>query len=163
LISPRLAVGAGLEYYHETAINSFILVNPNPGGVFINNKSILNRWSITPFLRFYFPVADDAGLFLESGFHAGIGQLKRFPDQAPVDADLLSAGVNLRPAFYYFINHRICLEAGFGSLSYLFSQTKNALDEFGVKENSTATSFGINLNDSLGFSFRYFLGNAATD
>lgn len=162
-LSPTMALGLGVQYYRESSINSFVLVVPQPSGPFISNKAIYNRWSFRPFIRHYISFAEKAGFFMEAELVGGIGRFKTPMDGFPIDADFYYLGFNLRPAFYFFANDHFCLEAGMGSLSLLHTIMANAQNEFGTGEGDSATSIGIKLSESLGFSFRYFFGKGNSD
>lgn len=158
LLSERLAVGLSLDYRYSREDYEGRAV---PGGP-VTRESQLRQPSFSPqaFLRYYQPIGENFGLLFDA--YAGVlfGNRKYQQNRFPNDEDKLRGfDIGLRPGIYYFLSHRVALEASLGGITYSSLRTESVTSEWETKETAFTTIFDSqNLNLRLGVS--YFLTRA---
>lgn len=157
LLSERLAVGLSLDYRYS---REDIERRSTSGGP-VTRESQLRQPSFSPqaFLRYYQPIGENFGLLFDA--YAGVlfGS-RKYEDNFFNDEDKLRGfDIGLRPGIYYFLSHKVALEASLGGITYSSLRTESVTSEWETKETAFTTIFDSqNLNLRLGVS--YFLTRA---
>lgn len=160
LLSSNLALGLGLGYeglFSET--NTERLISPFPQTV----KATVNRYSFSPFLRYYKGFDERFGLWLDFYGSVGLGKgkfenvLNGLRDEQEENQFNMQLGI--RPGLYYFLNRRFALEASVGGIGYNYDRRKQVDTESDPRRDSSFfTIFDTGIGFRLGLNF--FLNRA---
>ncbi|MCB9304399.1 MAG: outer membrane beta-barrel protein [Lewinellaceae bacterium] len=160
LVSSNLALGLGLGYeglFSET--NTERAISPFPQTV----KSTINRYSFSPFLRYYKSFEDRFGLWLDLYGSVGLGKGKFENVQNGIrdeqEENQFNMQLGIRPGLYYFLNRRFALEASVGGIGFNYDRRKMVDTESDPRRDSSFfTIFDTGIGFRLGLNF--FLNRA---
>lgn len=153
LIQDGLEVGTTVGYSYAT--NNFTWDMGWDGT--IHNETKSNIYSISPYLKKYFVLADKFALTgsAQVGFSAGTATITQDSDYNQ-SADFKIRGFNVAvvPGLVFFPTEKIGINANFGSFGY---NEMTMESENGSTKNKNS-DFGLNLNSStLGIGFSYYI------
>ncbi|MCB9273582.1 MAG: outer membrane beta-barrel protein [Lewinellaceae bacterium] len=157
LLSPNLALGAGLAYEGTFGESE---QEPNFTQFAQLVKTREHRYSVSPFLRYYKSFESRFGLWLDvyGGLSFGRQRSESTLNGSRFNSDskLFGLELGIRPGLYYFISRRFALEASIGGAGYSYSrQTNGELGSEPRRNSSFFTSLTSGFGLSLGLS--YFL------
>ena len=152
-IGENFALGVELGYSSDVTKEN----DPSPGVDETKNTS--STFSIAPFVRYYSPIAEKAGAFLNASVGYSTGKNKFESTDAggtttSTDADISGFDAGITPGLYWFITQKVGLEASFGFIG--FSSSKTSDDD----DNETKTSnldFELDTR-TIGLGFHYYIG-----
>lgn len=133
-VSDKIAVGAGIGFlYNKDA-----------------DDTKQSEFLIQPTVRYYVPITDKFSYAPQFFVGFGFGSISPDGDAKDIDIFDLSAGFNL-VRFQYDFTSKIGLSFSCGNLQY----TYNKLEQDDVKAENNTFNFGINLQPTLGFYYKF--------
>jgi hypothetical protein len=158
-ISPRVGyfftdnLAVGLELGYNSTSTKITPATPPPDEI----KSTTSTFEVSPFIRYYSPIADKGGAFLQAtvSFATGTDKDETTTGGTTVttESDISSFGVGINPGIYWFITEKIGLEGTFGFLGYTSETIKTG------DEEEKSSDFGLVLDTrTIGVGFHYYIG-----
>ncbi|MEJ0032408.1 MAG: outer membrane beta-barrel protein [Bacteroidota bacterium] len=141
-----LGLGYGYLVANTWAVGLSVSGNGNTTKYYSTNATSTGTgYSITPYVRKYFPIAEKFYIHADGGLsYAGIKSTYKY-DGVPEVTDSKSkvTAVYIRPGLTYFLSNRFTLNANLGSLNYSNLQTTNGSGQKTTQKGLNA-SFGLN-------------------
>ncbi len=137
-LNSKIAVGGGIGY--STSVQK-------SGNLGIpNQKYSSHNFSISPFVRYFFPVSNSFYIALQGQLNFSRGTATNFvqPNGTLTTSPLYNLGATISPIFIFFPSPKWGIEASIGSLGYTYTRYLPNVSSTGTFSLSSGTfAFGV--------------------